>query len=228
MLDRERRSTGTSRRQFLSVAAVTAVGTVSGCLTENDTAATSPAGTITSDDPGNATGDGSTLATPTRGDPDADVRVLVFEDFACPHCRDFSLSVAPEIASEYVDTEQISYEFYDFPLPVDEEVSWEAACAARAVQASDGSETFFSYAKALFENQSRLGPEVYEEVATQQGLDGATIRESAVNREYVGTVRADRQAARDLGFDSTPTVLVGDRIVRPSYDAISAAIEAQL
>lgn len=165
------------------------------------------------------------LPTPVRGDPDAGVTVLVFEDFACPHCRDYSLNVAPDVFADYADPGAIRYEFHDFPIPVDPQVSWNAACAARAVQARADAATFFEYAHALFENQSRLGPEVYAELADGVGLDGAAIRESATAGEYRPTVEADRQYGQERGVQGTPTVAVDGRVVRPTYEAISAAIE---
>lgn len=218
-------SPSSTRRNLLAgLATGTAVG-LAGCSGGSGNASTD--GQSGSGNGGTGTASGS-LPTPVMGDPDADVRVVSFEDFACPHCRDFSLDVVPQLQSEYVEPGTIRYEFHDFPIPVDEEISWEAACAARAVQASEGDAAFFEYAHALFENQGSLGPSTYEQLATDQGLDGAAIREAAVNREYEPTVQADRELGQRIGVQGTPTVVVGQQGVRPSYDAISSAIEGQL
>lgn len=214
-------SGATTRRTLLTgLATGTAVG-VAGCFGGgSDTSGGNGGGTGTSG--------GGQLSTPVKGDPEADVRVIVFEDFACPHCRDFTLNVVPQLDSEYIEPGTVRYEFHDFPIPVHDEISWEAACAARAVQASEGDAAFFEYADALFENQRSLGPATYEQLATDMGLDGAAIRQSAVNREYEATVRADRQLGQEAGVQGTPTVVVGQQGVRPTYDAISSAIEDQL
>jgi protein-disulfide isomerase len=214
-------SGATTRRSLLTGLAAGATVGLAGCLGSGSGGSGGNGG-------GTGTGGGGQLPTPVKGDPGADVRVIVFEDYACPHCRDFSLNVVPQLDSEYIEPGTIRYEFHDFPIPVDEAVSWEAACAARAVQASEGDAAFFEYARALFENQSSLGPATYEQLASDMGLDGTAIRESAVNREHEATVRADRQLGQEAGVQGTPTVVVGQQGVRPTYEAISSAIDGQL
>jgi protein-disulfide isomerase len=225
MNERASESASTTRRTLLAgLTTGVAVG-LAGCFgggTDSSNGGQSGSGT------GETGTAGGTLPAPAMGDPNADVRVIVFEDFACPHCRDFTLNVVPQLQSEYIEPGTVRYEFHDFPIPVHDEISWEAACAARAVQASESDAAFFEYADALFENQRSLGPATYEQLATDMGLDGAAIRQSAVNREHEATVRADRQLGQEAGVQGTPTVVVGQQGVRPSYDAISSAIEGQL
>lgn len=211
------------RRRFLAGSAASVSLAVAGCLGGGGQQETL-------DVPTSATGTerGDTLPAPVLGDPAAAVTVLVFEDFACPHCRDYALDVAPEVVSEYADPGDIRYEYHDFPIPVDEQVSWDAACAARAVQAVDGDEAFFEYANALFENQSNLGPDTYERLASELGLDGEAIRRSAVERTHRPTVEADRAFAERVGVRGTPTVAVNGAVVRPTVSAISTAIDDEL
>jgi len=213
-------ATTASRRTLLAAAATGSALGIAGCLGgESDQSGTESRREAT---------ETTQLSVPVQGDPNADVRVIVFEDYACPHCRDYTLNVYPQIESEYVEPGDIRYEFHDFPIPVNETVSWEAACAARAVQANEGDAAFFEYNHALFENQQSLGPETYERLANEQGLDGATIRVSAVEREYEPTVQADRQFGREAGVQGTPTVVVGQQAVQPTFEEISAAIDGQL
>ncbi|WP_247009624.1 DsbA family protein [Halorientalis litorea] len=213
-----------TRRELLAAVGGGTAVAVAGCLGGG------PDTLEDGDATGTATGSPASdiLSTPVRGDPEAPVTVLAFEDFACPHCRDYSLNVVPDILAEYADDGTIRYEFHDFPIPVDEDVSWNAACAARAVQARADDEAFFEYAHALFEAQSDLGPDAYERLADDAGLDGAAVRESALDGEYRPTVAADRQRGEEAGVRGTPTVAVDGTVVDPTYDAISAAIEDAL
>lgn len=215
-------STSRTRREVLAAVGGGTAVAVTGCLGGGGPDTLEDGGAT-----GTATGSPASdmLSTPVRGDPNAPVTVLAFEDYACPHCREYSLDVAPDIFAEYADNGAIRYEFHDFPIPVDEDVSWNAACAARAVQARAGDEAFFEYAHALFESQSDLGPGAYERLADDAGLDGAAVRESALDGEYRPAVAADRQRGEAAGVRGTPTVAVDGTVVDPTYDAISAAIE---
>lgn len=170
------------------------------------------------------------LPTPAAGAADAPVTVAAFEDYACPHCATYSLSVVPKIWGEYVSTADVRYEWYDFPLPVDQEQSWLAADAARAVQARlDEPRRYFEYAHSLFEAQDSLGPDLYERAADDMGLDGAAVRNEAENRKYEPTVVASKQSGEDRDVEATPTVFVGDRkLEAPDYEQLSDAIDAAL
>ncbi|MFC6755421.1 MULTISPECIES: DsbA family protein [Haloarcula] len=169
------------------------------------------------------------LPTPVAGDPDADVTVAAYSDYACPHCATYSVEVFPKLASEYLESGTVRYEFRDFPIPVDQTVSWQAASAARAVQAEAGTQAFYEYSEALFRDQSNLGSERYASLADEVGVDGDLVRQAATEREYDPTVRADKQAGEDRGVSGTPTVFVDGSQVEwqeIAYEPVRDAIEA--
>ena len=166
------------------------------------------------------------LSTPFVGDPNADTTVSVYEDFACPHCKDYALDVFPEIRKKYVEPGKIRYEHHDFPIPVSEPESYTAANAARAAQALAGDEAFWVYSKQLFKNQDALGPEFYGSLADETCLGKNEIRNAATNRKYEKTVMSDRREGIEMGVEGTPTVFVGDKTVEPTVEAISSAIES--
>jgi len=220
-----------SRRTFLAgTAALTTAS--AGCLGGGDgsggpvTTGTPEFGTIAEST--TPTG-GETLPTPVAGDPDADVTVAAFEDYACPHCATYSIEVFPQIAADYLESGDVRYEFHDFPIPVDEAVSWEAANAARAVQAAAGPQAFYVYAERLFRNQSSLGPSAYASLTEGLDVDGETIRNAATDREYDQTVQADKQTGLDRGVQGTPMVFVdGDPVEwqEIAYEPVREAIES--
>lgn len=192
------------RRRFLATAGAT-VTAVSGCLGGSNSgvsADTTPT---------------KQLETPVQGDPEAAVTVAVFKDYACPHCQEYTASTYPELKAEFLDAGDIRYEFHDFPIPVDPETSWQAACAARTVQEMAGIDSFWQYQKALFENQSSLGGETYAAVAGDLEVDSELVRQGAEDRQYEPTVSADRQTGIDLGVEGTPAVLV-DGVLLDSWD----------
>ncbi len=215
-----------SRRAFIAGGVAVATGSA-GCLSGGDEQSGTPAlGDIAAT---STPGDDGTLPSPVAGDPDADVTVAVYEDYACPHCATYSLDVFPQLASEYLEPGTVRYEFHDFPIPVDATVSWQAANAARAVQAAAGPQAYFEYSEALFRDQSNLGPEQYASLAEEFDVDGETVRQAATGERYNETVSADKQSGKDRGVTGTPTVFVDGSPVEwqeIAYEPVREAIES--
>ncbi|AJF27032.1 DSBA oxidoreductase [Haloarcula sp. CBA1115] len=210
-------------RRGLLAATVGTVGAMAGCAggsSESESAGTTETPTPLPGQP---------LSTPVAGDPGADVTVAVYEDYACPHCATYSESVFPQLRDDYLADGTVRYEHHDFPIPVDEEVSWQAASAARAVQDNVGAAAFFTYSKRLFANQNQLGPDTYAELTEGLDVDGETVRAAATGKLYRPTVSGDRDAGIDRGVQGTPTVFVNDERVEWSeiaYEPVRSAIEA--
>lgn len=208
-----------SRRRFVAAVAVGSAGALAGCLSNGrDAGEQAP---------------GQPLAAPVKGNPDADVTVRAYEDIACPHCATYQTEVLPQVEDEYLDSGAIRYEFHDTVLPVDKRVSWEAASAARSVQDRGGESAFWEYLDALFENQSSLDPETYEQLAADLSVDEVGVREDATEQAYDETVSHYTSEAEDEGIDSTPTVVVNGSTVEwggeiafgPVADAIDETLQ---
>jgi len=165
------------------------------------------------------------LPTPVLGDHDADVTVMVFEDYACGHCGTYVTEHFPQLGSEYIDPGTIRYEHHDFPLPLNEE-SNRAPNAARAVQDTVGSAAYWEYSQRLYRNQSDLGPDRYASLAEEVGADPDFVRNAAINKRYSETIQADKQYGESLNVDSTPTVFVNESAVAGyDFDTVSQAID---
>lgn len=190
----------------------------SGGLTPESNGDLAPATTASAD----------SLSTPVRGDPDADVTVSTYEDFACPHCRNYSLDVQPKVVKQFAEPGKIRYERYDFPIPVDEKWSWAAASAARGVQAKAGSDAFWEYADLLYENQGQFSYDRLADLAGKVGVDGKWTRRAARTGVYRPVVEADRKRGRKRGVTGTPTIFVNGRSVEQTFDQIRQAIEDEL
>ena len=172
---------------------------------------------------------GGSAEAPMLGDSDAAVTVEVFEDYACPHCATYSLTHFPRLRQEYVSPGTVRYEQYNFPIPVDRTESWRAANAVRYVYDEVGNEAFWDYSHGLFENQSRLGPALYAELAKGIDVDPASVRTAAVDRTYDETVKSSRQYGLDQGVQGTPAIIVdGQNVGRYDYETVSTAIDNAL
>jgi protein-disulfide isomerase len=166
------------------------------------------------------------------GDPDADVTVTVFEDFACPHCRDFSLDVVPRLKANYVDPGSVRYQHRDFPLPVNVTGQWSrpAANAARAVQDLSGDTSFFEYSRELYMNQSEYSWDLFLDLGVLVGVDGAYVRTAAEERRYNSVIESDIALGEEIGVPGTPDIYVNDVQIqeRPTYETMQQAIESEL
>jgi len=167
------------------------------------------------------------LSTPTLGPEDAPVTIAVYEDYACPHCKTYALNTLPKIRSEYVSEGIVRYEHHDFPIPVDERWSWQAASAARGVQETVDVEAFFDFSTALYENQGSFSLDLIASLAEEVDADPATIRTAADDEVYRPVLESDREQGLDAGVEGTPTVFVnGSDATRYDWDTVSRAIES--
>lgn len=161
---------------------------------------------------GGEASDGSTMV-PVRGNADADVTLEVYEDLTCPACRTYSEDIFPTIDQQYLQTNAIRYEHRDFPFR--NQVAWDAASAAREVYAEHGTDQFWEYKSALFDQQNRIeteSPALFGEVAESLDLDGDSIESAGANRSHESESEADRERGEGLGVEGTPSFVVNGDI----------------
>jgi len=139
----------------------------------------------------------------TVGRADAPVVIVEYSDFQCPFCVTFARNVFPELERKYVAPGEVLFAFMNFPLeephPMALQAAQAAACAARAGQFSKIHAGLFGPAQPLSEGSIRAVL-----------LDAAIAHpDGCFNEAAAATVRTDRKSGADLGFNSTPTFVVG-------------------
>ena len=172
-------------------------------------------------------------ATPiTLGAADAPVKVVEFGDFQCPGCGDFSLQVRPFIIDRYVNSGQVQFVFYDFPLVSIHDHAVAAARAARcaglqelAVPANfqqvpgEVNGAYWAYHDKLFEEQRnwayQQGSVVNDFIgyAEEIGLDGGQFGQCLRSDRFADVVSANYGLAQQLRLSGTPSVIVNNRRV---------------
>ena len=162
---------------------------------------------------------------PTLGNPDADVIVQAFEDFTCSHCATYSLEHFPTIREEYVESGDIRYEHWDFPIPVNEEWAVPVASAARGVGVRHGNEAFFEFAKAAYESQGSYG----QGSSTDEmpgGANPCAVLADAQFATYEEASMNDRSEGEAMGVSGTPAIFVnGEAVADYRAETIAAAID---
>ncbi len=56
-----------------------------------------------------------TEKNPRIGSPNADLEILVFTDFTCPHCLGFYKQLE-RLRAEFIDSKKVSFVFYSYPM----------------------------------------------------------------------------------------------------------------
>jgi protein-disulfide isomerase len=146
----------------------------------------------------------------TMGPADASVTIAEFADFMCPACRDFDLTVKPQIVKDYVDPGKVKYIFYDFPLVTIHPNSFIAARAARCAEDQD---KFWAYQDVVYRNQPRWAEQKSPmadllSYGDSVGLDEGQFTSCVKSDRHADLVSANLRLATELGLDGTPTIMV--------------------
>lgn len=152
------------------------------------------------------------------GNPDGKVVLVEFSDYACGYCRHSVADVDALIAAN-PDLKVVLRE-----LPI---LSPQSADAARMALAAAEQGRFEAFHKVLFEI-GRPTPAAIEQAAKQAGLDLERARKVAASREVEAELQRNRALAARMGFNGTPSWVIGDQAFPGAVgrEALAKAIAA--
>ena len=171
------------------------------------------------------------------GRPDAPVAIAEFADFECPACAQFATLTEPDVRKRLADAGQVSFRFYDFPLDQHRNsvlASLAAACAADQNKFWEMHDRIFAgqdaWATRPGESDAaanRRGGRLFAEYARAIGLDEAAWSKCVEEQRHLDRIRANRQLGIQRQVRSTPTFIVGNRMVPGalSYDALKRMVD---
>jgi protein-disulfide isomerase len=153
---------------------------------------------------------------PTRGNKDAKVTVVNYDDFECPFCSRMHATLFPGLFKEYGD--RVLFIYKDYPL---EEIHpWAVHAAVNAnCLGTQSSDAYWDYADYLHGNQHAITGEKgrdgqnaeLDKLATLQAqkhnLDVAKVQ-ACVKAQDEKAVRVSMQEGETVGVDATPTMFV--------------------
>lgn len=153
---------------------------------------------------------------PTRGNKDAKVTVVNYDDFECPFCSRMHENLFPGLFKEYGD--RVLFIYKDYPLEEIHPWAVHAAVNANCLAAQNG-DAYWDYADYLHANQ--------QSVSAQKGHEGqnaeldklATLQaqkhsldvpklQACVKAQDERAVRASMREGEGLGVDATPAMFV--------------------
>lgn len=176
---------------------------------------------------------------PVRGNPDAKVTVVNFDDFECPFCARMHATLMSEILPEYKDKIKIVYK--DFPLVQIHPWAQRAAIDANCLAAQSGP-AYWQLADYLHANQREISgnqqnvqdamnrvDQVTMDFGKKNGAD-ATKLQSCIKAQSDIAVKASMAEGDKLNISATPTLFINGAKVEGAMDAsdLRLALNRQL
>lgn len=170
------------------------------------------------------------------GDPNAKVKIQLFEDFQCSACKNYAAEIEPRVISEIVAPGLAYYEFYNFPFLDDRSVDKGSDRAALASECAAEQNLFWDYKHILFANQTGIQGQFndirLEAFAKSLGLDMNAYKSCVQTAKYQTQVDADLKYGNELGVTGTPTVFVNGIDASPgqvpSFERIMELVQQAL
>ena len=141
---------------------------------------------------------------PVLGNADGDVTVVEFFDYNCPYCR----SVKPQSEALLEADPNVKLVYREWPILGDGSVF-----AARAALASREQGKYEEFHWALMGMAGRAEEATVIRVAEEIGLDVAKLRRDMNAPEIDAHIAASMEMSRALGFNGTPSFVIGDALV---------------
>lgn len=153
-----------------------------------------------------------------QGAATAKTWLVIISDFQCPFCKQWHDSSAETIRREYVTTGKLRIAYVNYPLGQ----HVQAVPTAEAAMCAGLEDKFWQYHDALFATQKRwheLGDAtpVLDSLARALGLNVAQHKQCREQHVMLPLIEADRDRATNAGAGSTPTFLVGSRVLKGVY-----------
>ena len=135
--------------------------------------------------------------SPVRGDKKADYTIFAFSDFQCPFCKRGDDTIK-ELLKKHEN--KIRYVFKSFPLGFHPE----AMPAAKAAWAAGKQGKFYEYHDKLFENQTKLGEDLYVQIAKDLELNVEKFNKDRASDEAEKKIQEETKQGQAAGIQGTP------------------------
>ncbi len=176
---------------------------------------------------------------PVRGNPDAKVTIVNFDDFECPFCARMHSTLMSEILPQYQDKIKIVYK--DYPLisihPWAQHAANDANCLAK-----ESAPAYWTLADYLHANQRSISGSQQNAQAAFNELDRVTLDfgkknsvdltqlQACIKAQSGAIVKASMAEGDALNVSATPTVFINGERLEGALDAdeVRAALNRQL
>ncbi len=176
---------------------------------------------------------------PVRGNPNAKVMLVNFDDLQCPYCSQTHRILFPELLKEYGD--RVAFVYKDFPLSEIHPWAIHAAVDANCLAAQNG-DAYWDFADYIHSNQSVINSEkgrdnqfaALDRTATGTAgkfhLDVPKLQACMKDPKGEQAVNASQKQGEALEVSGTPTMFINGQMLdgaRPASE-IRAALDSAL
>jgi len=172
----------------------------------------------------------------TIGNPNAKVRLDLFEDFQCSACATYTSLYESEIIKNIVLNNDVYYVFHHFPFEDDRSAEKGSDRAALASECAAEQNRFWDYKNLIFANQ--IGVEgQYSEVrliafADSLDLDMDQFKACLTSAKYQSELDAGIKLATEMGVKGTPSLFVNGQDVStgrvPTFEDVFPLVQQAL
>ena len=141
---------------------------------------------------------------PFAGNPAGDVTVVEFFDYKCPYCK----QVTPALEGLLKSDPGLKIVFKEFPI-----LGEPSLLAAKAALAAAKQGKYLPFHTALMAHRGTLDLNSIATVAAATGLNAEQLVNDMQSEEIVNQLKANHDLALALSIRSTPTFIVGDRVM---------------
>ncbi|MFH0856839.1 MAG: thioredoxin domain-containing protein [bacterium] len=182
-----------------------------------------------------------------KGDANAPVTVVVYDDFECPFCGAFEgtnqqvidylvskyptwTPVMPNLIKDYVDTGKVKFVYRHFPLPASMHPN--AFPAAEASECAGVQGKFWEMHDKIFvmNGSESVNVESFKQAARDLGLDMDKYNSCMDNHEMKAKVDADKASGEAVGVNGTPGAFINGTgsSGAVSYDEFKKLVDEKL
>ena len=162
---------------------------------------------------------------PVRGNPDAKVTIVNYDDYQCPFCSRMHSTLTQDILPQYGDKVKIVYK--DFPLPMH---AWAKHAANDAnCLAKQSPQAFWQFADYVHANQRDISGDkdvnksfaqldkITLDLGKKNGADEKTLQ-ACVKSQPDTVLNASMSEAELVGVEATPTMFINGQKVEGAVD----------
>ena len=174
---------------------------------------------------------------PVRGNPDAKVTIVNYDDYQCPFCSRLHATLTNEILPQYGDKIKIVYKDYPLPMhPWAKHAANDANCLAKLSPAG-----FWEFADYVHANQREISGDkdltksvasldrVTLDLGKKNGADASALQACIKDQPDAG-LKASMKEAESMGVEATPTMFINGQKLEGAVDAddVRAVLNEQL
>jgi protein-disulfide isomerase len=141
------------------------------------------------------------------GNPKGDVTLVEFMDYNCGWCKKSVKEVQALVAKD----KNVRVVLKEFPI-----FGEGSEYAAKAALAAVKQGKYWQLHQAMFASETKITPEIVDQIATEQGLDVAKMKADMQDPAIAANIQKTQILAQTLLFTGTPAFVVDDQ-VSPGY-----------